>query len=175
MTHDELRALMPAYAAGLLSGSQVDSLRTHLASGCAECLGDLFTRRMGLPAVPAKERPPPERPSPERSAAPGLAGVVIGLLVALLVIEAGAFVTLRKRDDAEHRAFLETMEAERAEQTDRITALERELSAAETTAAQRAMELQIAGDKTAELEGALADAKERIELLTHRRPAPSSE
>jgi hypothetical protein len=164
VTHEELRALVPAYAAGLLSVPQTDALQMHLAAGCAECLGNLYSHPVGLPSAPAEDRLAPERPYPSR-----VVRAVVGLLVGLLVVEAGVSLVLGKRDEAAHRVFLHAVEAERAELKDRNTILERKLSAARTIAAHEAVRLQVAEESAAELQRDLADVRERIEQLTRAR------
>ncbi|MFN8543232.1 MAG: hypothetical protein U0807_03385 [Candidatus Binatia bacterium] len=52
MTHEDLRARLPAYAAGVLIGPSADVVRLHLAGGCSECLHDLYARPVGFPRVP---------------------------------------------------------------------------------------------------------------------------
>jgi hypothetical protein len=164
VTHEELRALVPAYAAGLLSVLQADALRMHLATGCAECLGTLYRHPIGLPSVPAEERPAPKRPH-----APRLVRALVGLLIGLFLIEAGVSLILGKRDEAAHRVFLHAVDAERAELKDRITILERKLRAARTLADDEAVRLRVAEENAAELQRDLADVRERIGQLNRAR------
>src|SRR5438445_13040420 len=92
VTHDELCALLPHYAAGLLDEDASCALRMHLADGCVACLDELFPRPVGLPralrqeapstalqeetpspTVPRQERPfpaPPQPPGPSHRALP---------------------------------------------------------------------------------------------------------
>ena len=152
---------MPGYAAGLLSGRQADVLRVHLATGCAECLRDTFSRSGGLRSVPAEERP-----SPARSYAPPLVGAAVGLLIGLLGIEAGIFLVSANRREAARGVFLHAVESDRAKLRHRITVLERKLSAARTIAARQAMRLQVAEKAAAALQRDVADLGDRVKQLT---------
>ena len=80
MTHAEVQARLRAYADGSLDEADAEVVRAHLASGCEECLRDVFTRPVALPRAPVVVQRPPR----------GLAavalggGVVIGLAIGLL-------------------------------------------------------------------------------------------
>jgi hypothetical protein len=49
VTHAELQRCLPAYADGTLADGEAELMRSHLATGCQDCLGDVFTRPVGLP------------------------------------------------------------------------------------------------------------------------------
>ena len=44
MTHDEARVLLPSYAVGALDMAVAATVRAHLATGCRECLQEVFRR-----------------------------------------------------------------------------------------------------------------------------------
>ena len=44
MTHDEARVLLPSYAVGALDMAVDATVRAHLATGCRECLQEVFRR-----------------------------------------------------------------------------------------------------------------------------------
>jgi hypothetical protein len=60
VTHEEARLLLRSYAAGELGLEEAAPVRAHLATGCAECLRDVFNH----PLVPAP--PPLEAAAPRR-------------------------------------------------------------------------------------------------------------
>jgi hypothetical protein len=49
VTHADLRQRLRAYADGTLEDTEAELVRIHLATGCPECLRDVFTRPVGLP------------------------------------------------------------------------------------------------------------------------------
>jgi hypothetical protein len=49
VTHADLRQRLRAYADGTLDDGEADLVRVHLATGCPECLREVFTRPVGLP------------------------------------------------------------------------------------------------------------------------------
>jgi hypothetical protein len=49
VNHHEVQGLLAAYAAGTLAEAEAERVRAHLASGCLECLADVFARPVGLP------------------------------------------------------------------------------------------------------------------------------
>ncbi|HLK12102.1 MAG TPA: hypothetical protein VKW76_12055 [Candidatus Binatia bacterium] len=85
MTHAELRTLVAGYAAGTLEGPAAETVRVHLASGCSDCLGDLYARPVGLP-----------RAARPRARLPWRALAVVGAL-ALAAVAASAAYDLRRR------------------------------------------------------------------------------
>ncbi len=60
VTHDEAAGLLPGYAAATLDLADAARVRAHLASGCADCLRELFGRPVGLP----RPMPPVGLPRP---------------------------------------------------------------------------------------------------------------
>jgi hypothetical protein len=68
VTHDDVRALLPHYAAGVLDDARAGAVRAHLVDGCLDCLHDVFARPVGaVPAAepaPAPASPPAPRPRP---------------------------------------------------------------------------------------------------------------
>src|SRR5207247_5363439 len=71
VTHDEAAGLLPGYAAATLDLADAARVRAHLASGCADCLRELFGRPVGLPCpMPPVGLPrpvPPGHVSPPRT------------------------------------------------------------------------------------------------------------
>ena len=137
MTHAELRHSLPAYADGTLADGDAELVRAHLATGCAECLRDVFTRPVGLP------RPGPlvvKRRSPVSLVAMGVGAAAIG-------IGLGAIVALRWSDPSAVRdravrtlaGDVDRMRADReraeADARARLDRLEQEKRGAETPAA----------------------------------------
>jgi hypothetical protein len=59
VTHADLRARLRAYGDGTLADDEAELVRMHLASGCVECLREVFTRPVGLPRAPIAVRRPP--------------------------------------------------------------------------------------------------------------------
>lgn len=91
VTHEEVRILLPSYAGGLLALADAESVRAHLASGCAECLDVLYRMPVGMPraveavraepgaGVPMGTIPPPAGPASgtSRSWIPRVVGLVV--------------------------------------------------------------------------------------------------
>ena len=80
MTHAEVQALLQAYADGSLGEGDADVVRAHLASGCEECLRDVFTRPIALPRAPVVVQRPPAGLAAAALAAGVLLGLVLGLV-----------------------------------------------------------------------------------------------
>jgi len=80
VTHAEVQARLRAYADGSLGEADAEVVRAHLASGCEECLRDVFTRPVALPRAPVVVQRPPQG---WIAAALG-GGVAIGLAIGLL-------------------------------------------------------------------------------------------
>ena len=51
VTHEELRALLAPYAAGVLDDETSQAVRAHLAGGCLACLDELFAHPVGLVGI----------------------------------------------------------------------------------------------------------------------------
>jgi hypothetical protein len=119
VTHAELYARLPAYAAGELDPETTEAIRDHLAAGCDGCLREVFT----LPRAPVR-RPPPR---PRRRRWPPLAALGVALLAAVgvgawLVEEARA---RRAAEQASAERVAAELEALRADQRALSTALGR--------------------------------------------------
>jgi hypothetical protein len=131
--HEAMRPLLPRYAAGTLSDAESGAVRAHLASGCRDCLHDVFSRPVGLPPrpdtvnVPAGARPVARRP---------LVAVAV-LSLALISVAASMIVDRSSRDvrageESAHPADgLEEIEQLRASLASRLGALERAAASAE--------------------------------------------
>ena len=88
--------MLPSYAGGLLSLADAESVRAHLASGCAECLDVLYRMPVGMPraveaprsepgaGVPVGAIPPPAGPA-SGTASPWMPRVLGLVVVAALV------------------------------------------------------------------------------------------
>jgi uncharacterized protein HemX len=144
VTHEELRALLPAYAAGALDDEAFQVVRAHLVGGCALCLNDMFERPVGLPRSAFRETPaPPAAPAaapavpatpPSRHA--GLVAAVVALALALAAAVCWMVIELRQRATAEHgeaaaaESRLAEAEVARVGLAVRVEALEHALAAA---------------------------------------------
>lgn len=180
MTHDALRALLPPYAAGELNEPDAEFVRAHLASGCAACLNDIYSRPVGLP-VPPPAAPAPARPVPFAApvAAPArrnvLVPVLAGLLALALAIVGGCLwliAGLQAREAARVRdldrvaTLLNEVDARRAELGTRLDALAGELAAARADARTQAEAARTAADANADLAHQLEAAETRIATLS---------
>jgi hypothetical protein len=173
VTHEELQALLPAYAAGTLDVTASEAVRAHLASGCLDCLHEVFGRPVGLPRA-APTHPPP-LPAPAVQSAPrrrGLEVAVVVLSLALAAVVAWTIVELRGRE-ATYRAQasataaqLAEAEAARRELAARVQTLERDLTAAQAEAARQAEAVRQTAETSARLQTDLEAARERIATLT---------
>jgi hypothetical protein len=141
VTHDELRALLPRYAAGELEAEDALGIRAHLADGCAACLDEVFRSPIGLRASNA---PAPYRPRRRR-----WRRLAVVILVATLVFGATALVwsmvvDLRRRETAARAeiAAAERRLTQRAADVSalgaRVAVLEREVGAARAALARSA-------------------------------------
>jgi hypothetical protein len=91
VTHDEVRRLLPGYAAGTIDDAAADAVRRHIAEGCLDCLHAVFARPVGTPSPPVAVVPPvapSPMPLPRRVRRPWATialGVVVGAAVAAVV------------------------------------------------------------------------------------------
>jgi outer membrane murein-binding lipoprotein Lpp len=170
--HDQIRALLQAYAAGELGAVEAEVVRAHLATGCGECLRDLFGRPVG--ARRADE--------PRRGGARGSGGLGPGAAVVALALVAGALgawaVTQwrvvgdlhgregRLRAEVERLAS-RIAEAERQSAALRTDGerLDRDLAAAHRETARQEEAARAATAAESELTTELERAKERIGTL----------
>lgn len=133
MTHQEIRQLLPRWAAGF-DVLDVEPLLAHLATGCGECLRDSF------PAVPAPLAP---RPCSEAAGSARRRAVVSGALASatLVALAASGFVHLQHSRAATRagltQAFsrIDALEAERRDLAHELGRAGRELASLRTTLA----------------------------------------
>ena len=176
MSHDELRALLPRYAAGGLEAAEAERVRTHLAGGCTTCLDEVFALPVGLPRVPAIEdavapAPPPaamRRGTPARF----LLVAIVLLALACAGLAAWTVVEVREREAAARAeaarsaARLTELEAERAALTERAASATRARLEAEAEAARQAEAVRATAESSAELRHELEAALTRVETLS---------
>ena len=172
MTHDELRAALPPYAAGELEEEPAAEVRAHLAAGCEDCLASLFRLPVGRPRDRWQRRLP--RPG-------WLAPATTALLAIALAVLVGWTIRDLTRREAEQRAESERAEARlvaaesaRAAAAARGDALARALEAARADAAEARAALAVAAGDRPRLEAELAASEARVASLLrsiHRRDA----
>lgn len=168
MTHEEARPRLAAYAAGALDGLASEAVRAHLASGCGECLRDLFVRPVGLPRqTNGVGRDPVPAASSRRSR--GLVVAVVVLAAALATAVGWTTLELRARRVAQRetaaRAARELAEAERARVAlvERLAVVDREV--AELRAAPAPPAEPPPADEHAEVQTELDQAEGRVAML----------
>ena len=157
MTHEEVRGLLPRYAAGVLSDALAEAVRDHLATGCVGCLDDVFTRRLNPTAV----RPAPKtvaRPRRRVAAVALVVGVVGVAVAAAVIVERGPS---RPRAEREAARRLADLRAARRALAHRFADLERDAARADT-AARDADEARAA---MSDVQNALALSRLRIRML----------
>ena len=102
VTHDEAAALLPGYAAATLDLADAARVRAHLASGCADCLRELFGRPVGLPCpMPPVGLPrpvPPGHVSPARTRRTLVLAVALAGAVAAAGLAAWTAQELQRRE-----------------------------------------------------------------------------
>jgi hypothetical protein len=160
VSHDQLRALVPAYAAGELAGAEADTLRAHLAGGCEACLEDMFRRPVGLPRIVSES--PVSSAMRRRLASLGLLGGLAA--VALAVVAVRAIGDLRRwqvslREEADRRALVAA--EGRAALEARVRRLQSEVDGARAEASAQAEAARAMRAENARLEAALRDAAGR--------------
>jgi len=183
VTHDEVRARLGAYAAGALSESAAEAVRAHLASGCKECLDDVFSRPVGLQPDPPRAVTEPAALPPTRRVRRGrrwgLVVAVVLLALALATFTGWTIYDLREREAAHHAeavrlaarvSELETARAElnttRAELNTRIEALAHDREAAREEATRQAEAVRATAEENASLTAELEAARARIATLS---------
>src|SRR5439155_21526367 len=157
VTHDQLRAVLPPYAAGELDEGPAEVVRAHLATGCPDCLGALFRLPVGRPR--SRWEAGLRR---ERRLAPATA-VVLALALAALV---GWTIRDLRQREAERRAEsvraaarLIEVEIARAEAVARSDAFGRTLEAVRGEVAEARAAARGAAGERARLEAELAAAE----------------
>jgi hypothetical protein len=190
VTHDELHALLPTYAAGELDEETADAVREHLATGCADCLGDLFARPVGRPAPDGVPRsaveaeatvlPPPtglERGTVDASSTSRrgerwalVAVLLLGLALAALgtwnIYDLRLREVMQRQSAARLARRLAEVEAARVELTARLETLGNDLAAARDEAARHADAVRATAEDGAQLATELEAAQSRIGILT---------
>jgi hypothetical protein len=191
VTHEEVRTLLPRYAAGTLTAGDVDAVHRHLATGCEVCLQDVFRRPVGLPREVAETTPGAAVVRPPARAAPEVAtprrtwlawSVAVAALASTVTLAIALVWTLRdaRARDAALRAELSARTAEDAAARAEAARARAEAVAAQRAAAESERRLAIARAEAAdqataadtaeaareELERALAAAEERVGVLT---------
>jgi hypothetical protein len=177
VTHDHLRTLIPRYAAGELEGSEAETMRAHLATGCSECLADLFRRPVGrvievvapVPAPKLKPRTPPPPRNGVIAALTATAAVMTFLLAAWVtwtVRDLHAREQSARIEAARNTAHATELEAARDRLTDRVSHVEAELAAAQAELGKQRETLRVTADTNEQLERDLAMARERSATLT---------
>jgi putative zinc finger protein len=181
VTHEDLRARLPQYAAGELAGDDADVVRRHLATGCVECLEDVFRRPVGQPLARTPSEPAVrvERRNPRpRGGRRLLTGAVVVLALALAALAGWTITELRQReiaardDAARLTARLSDEASKGAVLAERVTSLERERDAAREEASRQVAAVRETAEASAQAREALEAAQSRIETLErgmHRR------
>lgn len=181
VTHGELSGLLDAYAAGMLDGEAAAGVRAHLAGGCAECLGELYRRPVGLPVglAPALRVPAltPEVVRPERPRSgplgwiPWIAGALMSLALACVLLFVWTTGDLRAReraargDAAQLGSRVAALEVEIAGQRTRFASQGEALDAARAEIAEQTEALAAVAAARTESEAALSAARDRLEVL----------
>ncbi len=118
VTHDEVRPLLPRYAAGELDMSEAAPVLDHLAAGCPECLNDVFSRPVGLPREPEPVAAPPPAPAPPTWQVAATIAGMLALGVAVVGVRAyralGALSAAASAELARTTAQVTALESERA-------------------------------------------------------------
>ena len=163
VTHDELRAVLPPYAAGELAEEPAEVVRAHLATGCPDCLSALFRLPVGRPRnhwEAGLRR--------ERWLAPATAAV---LALALAALVAWTIRDLRRREAERHAENVRTsarlieVETARAAAVARSDALGRTLEGLRAEVAEARAAAGGVAEERARLEAELAAAGARSESL----------
>lgn len=169
MTHAELYARLPAYAAGELDPETTEAIRDHLAAGCDGCLREVFA----LPREPVLRPAPPPRPRLGRG--PLVAGVA---LAAGVVLGAWWLHDARARRAHEEAVAAERVARELAALRDdqstlsaALARIERTLDRDDTAAAETRERAELAG-RLAGVEDRVAGLARHGELLAELVATP---
>jgi hypothetical protein len=130
VSHDELRALLPRYAAADLDMAEAARVGAHL-SECRDCLHAVFA---GEPSRAGASTLPGHRSRPRRAL---LAALVTAMAVAGLAAWTASALRARQAWEASVRAYLAELESGRAQLASRLGRLKQELAA--TRSASRAV------------------------------------
>ena len=172
VTHDELRAALPPYAAGELEEKPAAEVRAHLAAGCEDCLALLFRLPVGRPRNRWQRRLP--RPGWLAPATAALLAIALAVLVGWTIRDLTHREAEQRAESERAEARLVAAESARAAAAARGDALARALEAARADAAEaRAALAATAGDRP-RLEAELAASEARVASLLrsiHRRDA----
>ena len=128
MTHAEVRERLRPYADGTLDDADAEVVRIHLATGCADCLRDVFTRPVGVPRVPLVVQQVPRGVFAMAVLAAAALGGSVGLLLGLTGAGAsgGPDPTLERLATELERLRVERTQAD-ASAEERIARLEAQL------------------------------------------------
>jgi len=176
VTHDELRTLLPRYAAGELDEAEALVIRNHLQTGCSDCLEAAFRRDVAPSPVPrmhATTTDAAASPSSLRRWVVALLGLLLAAAIAWLIVLVATRDSERRADAA--RAAERVAELERAR--DELERARRELESrsaaaataqgeAEREARRQAEAAQANAAANADLASRLATAEARIAELS---------
>ena len=159
-THEEMRALLPGYAAGTLNDAESGAVREHLAAGCLDCLRDVFSRPVGLPLGPG---PAGVRPAARHRTVGQPLAIVAVLSLVLISVAASMIAERRSRnlrsgeEAAEPGPGLDEIEQLRTSLALRLDALER-----------AAVSGEIASREAGDARSAMASAERELEAARLR-------
>ena len=163
MTHDELRAVLPPYAAGELDEGPAEAVRSHLATGCPDCLGALFRLPVGRPRARWDVSLP--RAGWLAPATAVVLAVALATLVGWTIYDLRQREAERRAEGARAAARLVDAETARAEAAARSDTLARALEAARAEAAEARAAAGVAAGERTRLETELAAAEARVGSL----------
>src|SRR5438132_4684788 len=172
VTHDELRAALPPYAAGELEEKPAAEVRAHLAAGCEDCLALLFRLPVGRPRNRWQRRLP--RPGWLAPATAALLAIALAVLVGWTIRDLTHREAEQRAEGGRAEARLVAAGSARAAAAARGDALARALEAARADAAEARAALAVAAGDRPRLEAELAASEARVASLLrsiHRRDA----
>jgi hypothetical protein len=154
------------------------AVRTHLASGCRDCLARVFAYPLGRAAVSHAS------PTPVARAAAALGRhrytvLVLGLVVAVAALAAWPVVDVERLREREHEVAMltaryERLEHRREELSGRIAALDRELALAEKKASRQARLTRSTAKRSDDVRRQLEAAQTRLGALAAVSPAAAA-